>query len=80
MLITSTNKNNIPFLGPEITGINICRDIGTCQVTDMFQSVGIRECRGNKVSLGEIVHLLFFVCAKITKCIEGFGAFFKHKT
>jgi hypothetical protein len=80
MFVTATDKNNIPFLGPEVTGINICRDIGTCQMTDMFQPVGVGECRGNEVSFWEIVHLLSFVSTKITKCIEGFRAFFSHKT
>ena len=80
MFITSTNKNHIPFLGSEVTGINVCRNIGTGKVTNMLQAVCVGKRRSNQVSFGKMVHWDCFVSAKIAKCNEGFGAFFGHKT
>ena len=43
VFIASAHKNNITLLGAQVSGVDVCRDISTCKVTNMFETVGIRQ-------------------------------------
>jgi hypothetical protein len=55
VLIRTAYKNNVFFLQPQVPGINICRDVNTCQVSDVNRSVGIWQGRCNEMAFG-ILH------------------------
>ena len=50
MFITSAYKHHIAFLRAQVTYINICRQVGARQVTNMLQAIGIGKGRSNQIS------------------------------
>ena len=57
VFIGAANKNNVFSLQPQIPGINICRNVNTCQVPDMDRSVGIWQGGCNEVAF-EFIHFV----------------------
>ena len=60
MLIRATNKQHLFALQSQISNINICWDIHTCQVTNMHRTICIRQCRSNQRTF-KIFHIFLFV-------------------
>src|SRR5882757_3567441 len=56
VLVTSANEGNIPLLSPQVTHINICRQISARQVANVLQSVRIGQRCRNQVSFWSTHH------------------------
>jgi hypothetical protein len=59
VFIGTADKNNVFSLAPQVTGINVCRNVNACQVPYMHRSVGIWQGGCNEMSAG-----LFHICER----------------
>src|SRR5579859_1640877 len=50
MLVTATDEGDIALLCPQVPDIDVRRQVGPGQMSDMFQSIGVRKCRGDQPS------------------------------
>ena len=66
VFVLTSDKSYIFFFQSQITHVDICRYIYTGQVTDMYRSVRIRQCRCDGGSLEFLFHwyrvILWFYC------------------
>ena len=52
MLITATDKHYISFLRPQVTGIDVSRNISTRQVSNVLEAIGVGEGGSNQIAFG----------------------------
>ena len=57
MLVASADKEHILSLQAEKTDIDVRRNIYSCQMTDVYTSVGVRKGCGNEMSLEILFHI-----------------------
>ena len=51
VLITSTDKKHILSFHAQVAGINVCWNINTSEMSDMYRTIGVRKCCGNRVAV-----------------------------
>ena len=56
MLIASTDKKHRPALEAQIAYIDVGWHIHSCQMTNVYRAVGIRQCRSHCSSFELLVH------------------------
>ena len=60
VLIRATNKQHLFTLQSQISNINICWNIHTCQVTNMHRTICIRQSRSNQRTF-KIFHIFLLI-------------------